>query len=73
MTISRRSFEHELSPKFVLVFDESSEGVFRGDDCTIYDKPEIERAKAHQVGADLGLDHSGHGKKHRQRNDQSSD
>ncbi|MCY1412001.1 hypothetical protein D9M71_273970 [compost metagenome] len=39
----------------------------------IDDDAEVQRAEAHQVGADLVAEHAGEGKQHRQRNDHRGD
>ncbi|MNG06820.1 hypothetical protein D3C84_900890 [compost metagenome] len=39
----------------------------------IDDDAEVQRAEAHQVGADLVAEHAGEGEQHRQRNDHRGD
>jgi hypothetical protein len=47
--------------------------VLHDDDGAIHDQPEIERPQAHQVCAELCLQHSRRGDEHGDRNDQCRD
>jgi len=52
---------------------ETPQAVFDNDHGAINDKPEIERAKAHQVARNAVLNHAGNGQKHGKRNNRSRD
>ena len=57
----------------VLLDRQQTQAVLDDDDRAVDDDAEIDGAQAHQVGADLVLDHAGDRDQHRQRNDAGCD
>ena len=56
-----------------LPIGKQSEAVLDDDDGAVDDDAEVDRAEAHQVGADPRLHHAGDGEQHRQRNHAGGD
>ena len=69
-TTSKRSPRSSSAPCFVLGLRQAQDAVLDDDQRAIDDEPEVERPKAHEIAADLLLDHAGEGGEQRQRNDE---
>jgi hypothetical protein len=57
----------------MLLRREQAQAILDDDHDAIDDDAEVDRAQAHQIGADLVLNHPGHREQHRQRDDQGGD
>ena len=53
----------------MLLGRKQAQAVLDDDDCAVDDDAEIDRAQAHEVGADLVFEHSSDSEKHRERDD----
>src|SRR5258708_4386664 len=56
-----------------LSVSQTSHTVFDDHNGTIYDDPEVQCAKAHQVGTDTSVDHAREGKQHGERDHHRGD
>ena len=67
--VSKRSCARQQAAAPVLLLREQAQAVLDDDDGAVDDDAEVDGAEAHQVGADLRLDHAGDGDQHRERDD----
>ncbi len=66
-------FAGEHPPEPALLLGEAPDAVLDDDHRAVDDEAEVDRAEAHQVAADLALDHAGDGDQHRERDRERGD
>ena len=71
--VSKRSARVSSRPRRCCSSASKREAVLDDDHGAVDDDAEVDRAEAHQVGADPALHHAGDGEQHRQRDDAGGD